>query len=81
MIATRQNQTVAIIAIPPIRDSGLPDGTMLNLAMDQEQEQDSQQKVHAHESQQREEAVSRRDTRRKAVGGAHQAVDQPRLAA
>ena len=56
-------------------------GPFLDLAANQEQKQDSKDGVHAHEADQGEEHVAGGDIRRKSRGGAHDAVDQPGLAA
>ena len=54
---------------------------MFDFAIDQEQKQNTQHGVHAHEAEQREHAVAGGDVFGVAVGGAHQAVNQPGLAA
>src|SRR5712692_3161563 len=54
---------------------------VLQLAEDQEDEQNAEQRIHPEESKQCEEAISGRDRRREAAGRAHQSVDDPRLPA
>ena len=48
---------------------------MIDLAMNQEQEENSERQVQPHEADQGEEPVARRDARGKTLGGPHDAVD------
>ena len=58
-----------------------PSGALGQFALHEEEEEHAQQRVEAHEAQQGEERVAAGDARRVAVGGAHEAIDQPGLAA
>jgi len=46
----------------------------MQFGMNQEQKQNSENQVQAHEAHQREESVACRDARREAFGGSHDAV-------
>src|SRR5579862_872224 len=70
--ATSMNQTVGTLHL--LR-------SVLDFAIDQQQEQHSQNRVHAHETDQSEQRITGGDMRRDSCGRAQQAIDEPGLAA
>src|ERR1017187_1586231 len=83
MTATRQNQVVCMSEPQPRGGAHLGDGprAFVDGAIDQEQKKNREDGVDPHEPDQREEGVAGGDVRGDAGRCAHDAVDQPRLAA
>src|ERR1035441_18681 len=83
MTATRQNQVVCM-SEPRPRGGGRFQYALrafVDCAIDQEQEENREDGVDAHETDQGEEGIAGGDVRGDAGRCAHDAVDQPRLAA
>src|SRR5216684_1574095 len=87
MMATSQNQIVPITLSSIRRQDNriFAAWTMARIrskfdfAINQEQPQNPQNRVHPHEANQREPRIARADARRDAARSAHQSVDQPGL--
>src|ERR1039457_645275 len=76
MTATRQNQVVSMSE--PFRNAFR---SFVDCAIDQEQKENREDGVDSHEADQREKGVAGGDVRGDAGRGAHDAINQPRLAA
>src|SRR5208337_3579661 len=88
MTATRQNQRVSIVGSLCLNQCGgfrarhfFNLGPVFDFAIDEEEPEDGKQSVHAHETEQSEPGIARSNARRNAVNRAHDAVNEPGLAA